>query len=164
MTIFVTVIRTIVGMKKAVNPKIFSSLARLGLAISLAGCGGADPVPPAPPSPYGPMVYFLEPHDLDILTGGIVSVKMGASELTIEPSSNGNGEFRGHFHILDGYCVAPGTHLDHRDDVFDFANGQSEGRIVLTVGLHHLCLQLGTGDHVALRWKNQISIQVRPPM
>ena len=113
-------------------------------------------------APDGPSVRFTEPADgAEVI--GAVTVKMAATDFTIEPA----GEVKpgaGHFHIMvDTDCITPGQVIPKDDKHMHYGMGQTETELTVTAGDHTLCLQAGDGAHTALDLTHKISIKVPNP-
>ncbi len=98
-----------------------------------------------------PHVYFvgLENHDT---IPSLVNLQFAAENFLIEPVGDGAvNEGAGHYHIaIDGECLEPGIVIPTADPWIHFGDGSDSIELELTPGEHHLCLQIGDGEHRTL--------------
>lgn len=97
-------------------------------------------------------VYFLSPLDGAVLSSP-VAMKFGVEGMTVHPAGVDVGNASaGHFHVLidntQGF-VEDGTMIPFNDGVIHYGQGQSEGRVELSPGMHSLTLQFADGAHVS---------------
>jgi len=106
-----------------------------------------------------PKVWFSAPLD-GTKVAGPVTLRLASEHLVIEPA----GQPRtgaGHFHIIvDGPCMTPGQIIPADATHIHLGKGQAETALDLVAGEHKLCLQAGSGSHVALSATNQITVTV----
>lgn len=149
------------------HKQVLQLVIALFLAISfLVGCGGSastteSEVPAATSTPEQampeptkvvPRVFFTAPANGATVTSP-VHVTMQAENFTIEPEGEAKPG-RGHFHIVvDAECIRPNQdipkHVDE-ETYLHFTKGELEADLDLAPGTHTLCLQAGTGQHVAI--------------
>src|SRR5215468_6437930 len=108
--------------------------------VAASGCGGDSTTSP----PTGVRCFFIQPHDGDVVSS-LVDVKMGAENFTIKAENYRSQPGIGHFALIDGPCVIPGSTLIGVMGSHDLGDGETETKILLTPGKHHLCLQLVDG-------------------
>ena len=130
------------------------------LVTSLAACGATDDTADAPKSDVPTTtVSFASPPDGAEIAGS-VAVEMVADGVTIEPAGEVH-DGAGHFHVLaDDGCNAAGEAIAKDADHVHFGKGQTEGRIYLSPGTHHLCLQVGDGIHHTLDLTDTVTVDV----
>lgn len=98
-----------------------------------------------------PRIFFIEPQD-GATVSSPVHFKFGAENFTIAPVVDPPVVQKGvgHFHIaVDGECVKPGEIIPKADPYIHFGDGTSEIDVILQPGTHHICLQIGDGEHRA---------------
>lgn len=121
----------------------------VALALVASACGDDDSA----------SVSFDQPADGASIAGG-VALAMSADGITIEEAGEVHDD-AGHFHVIaDDGCVDPGAAVARDADHVHFGGGQSEGKIYLEPGTHELCLQVGDGEHVALRATDRVTVEV----
>lgn len=117
----------------------------MALALSALAAGGATAQQTA--SPAGAEVYFIEPADGAVLTGGF-RVRFGLRRMGIAPAGV-EGENSGHHHLLvDVDEIDLENSLPADENVRHFGGGQTETVIELPAGKHTLQLLLGDHNHV----------------
>ncbi len=102
------------------------------------------------PAPEGARVYFISPSDGETVKGE-VHVRFGLSGIGVAPAGVDKAG-TGHHHLLIDTDLPEGAALDepipsdaqHRH----FGGGQTEAKIALPPGIHHLQLLLGDHNHI----------------
>ena len=98
-----------------------------------------------------PRVHFvgLENHDT---IPSLINLQFAAENFIIEPVGDGAvNKGAGHYHIaIDGECLAPGIVIPTADPWIHFGDGSDSIELQLSPGEHHLCLQIGDGEHRTL--------------
>jgi hypothetical protein len=109
-----------------------------------------------------PRVFFVKPVDGDVIaTQTVFSFDVEGFELV--PAHRVTGALAGHLHLfVDAPCVSPGEVITSEPGVvYELDEGQKTAFVVLSVGIHTLCLQAGTSEHVALPIRDAIAVDVR---
>lgn len=98
-----------------------------------------------------PRVYFVGIENHDTIPS-LVNLQFAAENFIIEPVGDGTvNEGAGHYHIaVDGECLEPGVVIPTADPWIHFGDGSDSIELQLTPGEHHLCLQIGDGEHRTL--------------
>ncbi|MFQ5743557.1 MAG: DUF4399 domain-containing protein [Acidobacteriota bacterium] len=114
----------------------------------------------------GSRVFFVEPVDGSTVESP-VPMKFGAENFIIEPVGDGAiHEGAGHLHLgVDADCLAPGQIIPKASPWIHFGDGSTEIEMQLEPGSHHLCLQVGDGEHRTLEgagMTDEITITVSP--
>lgn len=109
-----------------------------------------------------PRVRFVRPLDGDVV-GTQTVFSFGAEHFDLVPAHRPVRDGEGHLHLfVDAPCARPGDVIVSEPGVvFDLDEGQKSALVVLTEGIHALCLQAGTSDHVALPIQDAITVEVR---
>lgn len=118
------------------------------LAILLATVAVAGQAEAATPSPAGAKVYFISPHDGDVVKGEF-TVRFGLSGMGVAPAGVDHPN-TGHHHLLIDVDTLPPMDqpLPKSDHVRHFGGGQTETKLTLPPGKHTLQLVLGDYQHV----------------
>lgn len=135
-------------------------LALAALALVAAACGDTEPPDDAAhEEASGPSVSFASPEDGADVTNP-VALGFATHEFTLEPAGEVH-EHAGHLHVMiDVPCVEPGQPIPRDAQHVHFGKGQTEGKLDLAAGEHHLCLQAGDGTHTALDLTDEITVNV----
>ncbi len=98
-----------------------------------------------------PRVHFVGLEDGDTIPS-LVSLQFAAENFIIEPVGDGAiNEGAGHYHIaIDGECLEPGIVIPTADPWIHFGDGSDAIELEMSPGEHHLCLQIGDGEHRTL--------------
>ncbi|MCK6546244.1 DUF4399 domain-containing protein [Myxococcota bacterium] len=116
----------------------------------------------ATPDAAMPRVFFVSPRNGEII-GAQTVFWFDVEGFTLMPAFRPNGAGEGHLHLfVDRSCATPGDVIERVPDaVFDLDEGQRSAFVVLSVGIHALCVQAGTASHVALPLTDAIVVEVR---
>lgn len=109
-----------------------------------------------------PSVRFVRPIDGDVV-GTETVMTFDAELFELVPAHRPSRDGEGHLHLfVDAPCARPGDVIVSEPGVvFELDEGQKTAFVVLTAGIHSLCLQAGTSAHVALPIQDAITIDVR---
>jgi len=125
---------------------ILFGLIALGLAATVPPSAGADGLPRTA-APAGAHLYFISPHDGDVVTGE-VTVRFGLSGMGVAPAGTAI-EGTGHHHlIIDAPLPALDQPVPMDEQHRHFGKGQTEVTLKLAPGKHTLQLLLGDGNHI----------------
>jgi len=108
-------------------------------------------------------VYFVKPHDGDVLEGPVIMVGMGVKGKDLRPA----GEIvpgTGHHHlIIDSEIVERGKLVPSQMEIMHFGGAETEVPVKLTKGQHKLTLQFANGHHISYgkKWSRVIHITVK---
>lgn len=108
-------------------------------------------------------VYFVKPHDGDVLDGPVIYVAMGVKGKKIVPA----GELipgTGHHHLLvDSAAIERGQLIPGGMGIVHFGDAETEVPVSLPKGSHTLTLQFANGLHISYGkdWSTTIHITVR---
>lgn len=138
-------------------------LAAVALAaVLLAACQGSGGVS-APANGEGG-VFFISPHDGDVITGPEVKLVMGVKGKKVVPA----GEIipgTGHHHLIidEEDTNGRGQTIGRAKRTIHYVNGETEAVIELPTGEHTLTLQFANGRHVSYgeAWRQTIHIMVK---
>ncbi len=145
--------------------RLFPAIAAAPLLLALGACGGGESSESAYEAPDAeqamedeasaaddaPRVYFVGLEDqAEIPT--LINLQFAAENFIIEPVGDGTiNEGAGHYHIaIDGECLEPGIVIPTADPWIHFGDGSDSIELELSPGEHHLCLQIGDGEHRTL--------------
>ncbi|MGE5625362.1 MAG: DUF4399 domain-containing protein [Bacillota bacterium] len=117
----------------------------------LASAGAAADTPAAPArsaAPAGAAVYFIAPHDGEVIAGP-VTVVMGLKGMGIAPAGVQHPD-TGHFHLIVDAGLPPADLPIPKDDQhLHFGGGQTETTLSLKPGKHTLQILLGDYAHMS---------------
>jgi len=99
-------------------------------------------------SPDDAGLYFIAPHDGDIVSGEVV-VRFGLHGMGVAPAGANNAN-TGHHHLLIDLENLPviDAPLPKTDQIRHFGGGQTETTLSLPPGTHTLQLLLGDHSHI----------------
>ena len=99
------------------------------------------------PSPAGAGVYFISPHDGDVVSSPI-TVRFGLTGMGVAPAGT-DVPATGHHHLLIDADLPPlGMPVPKDAQHLHFGGGQTEASIELPPGRHTLQLLLGDHNHI----------------
>jgi hypothetical protein len=121
-------------------------------ALITALCAAATftflPASAATPSPKDAQVYFIWPHDGEVIHGGKFWVRMGLRNMGVCPRGV-DAQNCGHHHLLVDTDLPPMNEQIPSDrNHLHFGAGETEARVELPPGKHTLQLLLGDKNHV----------------
>jgi hypothetical protein len=123
------------------------SVAVLGLAIALAGCGPTTPEVERTASAPGAKVSILEPKDGAEVTSP-VAIKFGIEGMTLSPAGT-EAHHSGHHHVLiDTKLTDFNNPIPADDNHKHFGKAQTEASLELKPGKHTLQLVLADHQHI----------------
>jgi len=108
-------------------------------------------------------VFFVKPHDGDVLEGPVIMVGMDVKGKELRPA----GEIipgTGHHHlIIDSEVVERGKLVPTQMEFMHFGGAETEVPVKLTKGKHKLTLQFANGHHISYgdKWTRTIYITVK---
>lgn len=118
------------------------------LVLLLATLAVASLAEAATPSPEGAKVYFISPHDGDVVKGDF-TVRFGLRGMGVAPAGVQKAN-TGHHHLLIDVDTLPpmDAPLPKTDYIRHFGGGQTETTLSLPPGKHTLQLLLGDYQHM----------------
>jgi len=104
---------------------------------------------PQSAAPENARVYFIEPTNGAVISGGEVKVVFGLSGMEVAPAGTDKAN-SGHHHLLINLDKMPDMTmpLPATDQVRHFGKGQTETTVQLAPGRHRLQLLLGNYAHI----------------
>jgi hypothetical protein len=108
-------------------------------------------------------VYFVRPHDGDVLEGPVITLVMGVKGKEIRPMGRiipGTGH---HHLIINSEVIRRGRLVPKRRESMHFGDAQTEVPIRLPKGEHKLTLLFANGLHISYgeKWSQTIHITVK---
>ena len=116
------------------------------LLLAVAAGAGAEGIP-RQPSPEGAEVYFVSPHDGEVVKGP-VTVRFGLRGMGGAPAGTEKAATGHHHLIIDAPLPDPGLPIPADAKHIHFGGGQTETTLELPPGDHTLQLVLGDAGHV----------------
>lgn len=117
------------------NPPVYSSVVHITV------------VAPRTPSRPGADVYFISPHDGDVVPT-TMTVRFGLRGMGVAPAGVTRANAGHHHLIIDAATPGFDDPIPADDQHVHFGNGQTETDVQLTPGKHTLQLVLGDDKHV----------------
>ena len=108
-------------------------------------------------------VYFVRPHDGDVLEGPIITVAMGVKGKEIKPAGRVIPGAGHHHLIINSKVIRRGRLVPKRMESMHFGDAQTEVPIRLPKGKHKLTLLFANGLHISYgeKWSQTIHITVK---
>jgi hypothetical protein len=127
------------------DPPVFSPVVR----VTVADAGAAQAATPSgrQPSPPDAVVYFVYPHDGDLIYPKS-TIRFGLRNMGIAPAGVSKANTGHHHLIIDAETPPPDEPIPNDPNHIHFGGGQTEVKLNLSRGEHTLQLVLADEQHV----------------
>ena len=134
------------------DPAVYSEPVRVTVgpnaSQTVGATANASTSSPRTPSRPGSELYFVSPHDGDVV-GATTTVRFGLRGMGVTPTSITHAN-SGHHHLLIDSPVPPADlPIPADDEHLHFGAGQTETTVTLSPGKHTLQLELADGNHMS---------------